>query len=81
MGEHLADGARGADTARDRLTSRQQRVLEAVPVARPARRDSIARTAGLGVVEVRPPSTSLRAARPGRADPDGLAARRRRGEE
>lgn len=53
MGEHLAEPPRAPTRARDRLTRRQQQVLEAVPVVRPAASDSIARTAGLGVVEVR----------------------------
>ena len=44
---------------RDRLSRRHQRVLEAVPLARPAPSDSIARTAGLGVVEVRSALDSL----------------------
>ncbi len=52
MGEHLADATRGPTTARDRLTRRQQAVLEGVPLVRAAPTDSIARTAGLGVDEV-----------------------------
>jgi DNA processing protein len=52
MGEHLVEVVRAPTTARDRLTRRQQRVLEAVPVVRSAAAGSIARTAGLGVVEV-----------------------------
>lgn len=52
-GEHLVDEPRGPVRERDRLTARQQRVIEAVPVSRPAPSDSVARTAGLGVVEVR----------------------------
>jgi DNA processing protein len=35
------------------LTRRQQRVLDAVPLVRPAPADSIARAAGLGASEVR----------------------------
>ena len=53
MGEHLLELPSGPVRVRDRLNRRQQRVLEAVPLARPAPSDSIARTAGLGVVEVR----------------------------
>jgi DNA processing protein len=53
MGEHLPEPARAPTTARDRLTEAQRRVLEAVPVKRPAPSDSIARTAGLGLVPVR----------------------------
>ena len=52
MGEHLAEATRGPTTARDRLTRRQQAVLEGVPLVRAAPTDSIARTAGLGVDEV-----------------------------
>ncbi len=52
MGDHLAAFARAPTTARDRLTRRQQRVLEAVPLVRSAPADSVARTAGLGVAEV-----------------------------
>ena len=52
MGEHLVEVVRAPTTARDRLTRRQQRVLEAVPVVHSAAASSIARTAGLGVAEV-----------------------------
>jgi DNA processing protein len=51
-GEHLVEVPRGREQPRDRLTSRQRQVLDAVPVARGARADSIARAAGLGLVEV-----------------------------
>ena len=53
MGWHLIDEPRGPTRRRDRLTRRQQLVLDAVPVASAAPSDSIARTAGLGLVEVR----------------------------
>ena len=53
MGEHLPEPSRAPTTARDRLTSSQRRVLEAVPLVRPAPSDSIARTAGLGLIPVR----------------------------
>ncbi len=53
MGEHLVDAPRASTTARDRLTRSQRQVLEAVPLVRPAPSDSIARTAGLGLVQVR----------------------------
>ena len=59
MGRHLADEPKGPTRRRDRLTRRQQQVLDAVPVARPAPSDSIARTAGLGLVEVRSSLSSL----------------------
>jgi DNA processing protein len=53
MGEHLAAPLRAPVTARDRLTRPQQRVLDAVPMVRPAPADSIARTSGLAGGEVR----------------------------
>jgi DNA processing protein len=53
MGRHLADEPKGPTRRRDLLSRRHQRVLEAVPVSQPAPTDSIARTAGLGWVEVR----------------------------
>jgi len=52
-GTNLVEVARGPARARDLLTRRQQQVLEAVPLGTPARVDSIARTAGMGVMEVR----------------------------
>lgn len=52
-GEHLIEPARGADRAQDRLSLRQRQVLDAVPHSRGAAADSIARTAGMGLVEVR----------------------------
>ena len=58
-GEHLLEEARGPDRPRDRLTLRQQQVLDAVPVSRGARADSIARTAGLCLVDVRSALTRL----------------------
>ena len=79
MGEHLPERARGPTAARDRLTAAQQQVLEAVPVTRPApvRLDRPHRRARARRGPVRPDAAG--AARPGRAAPDGLAARRRRG--
>lgn len=53
MGQHLAEPPRGRSTSRDRLTRNQQRVLDAVPRRRAVGSDSIARTAGLGIVAVR----------------------------
>lgn len=52
-GEHLTAEPTGPGRSRDRLTTRQQQVLDAVPVATPVGADSIARTAGLGQAEVR----------------------------
>jgi DNA processing protein len=59
MGQHLPDEPRGPTRRRDKLPPRQRQVLEAVPVAGPALSDSIARTAGLGLVEVRSALDSL----------------------
>ena len=52
-GDHLVDPRRGPDRPRDRLSHREQQVLDAVPVLRPAPTDAIARTSGIGLVEVR----------------------------
>jgi len=52
-GEHLTTPPRGRERARDRLSGRQRQVLDAVPVSSAVAADSIARTAGLGLVEVR----------------------------
>ena len=52
-GEHLTTRPRGQDRPADRLTPRQRQVLDAVPVARAADVFSVARTAGLGLREVR----------------------------
>lgn len=52
-GQHLVDPARSPVTVRDRLTPRQRQVLDAVPVEARSAPDSIARVAGLGVLEVR----------------------------
>lgn len=51
-GEHLIEEPRGRERVRDRLSLRRQQVLDAVPVASGAGADSIARTAGMGLVEV-----------------------------
>jgi DNA processing protein len=58
-GQHLTAPPRGRETARDRLGTRQTRVLEAVPLVRPAPAASIARTAGLGLAEVEEALTGL----------------------
>ncbi len=52
-GDHLAAEPRGPERRRDRLDHRQLRVLDAVPVVTAAPPESVARTAGLGVGEVR----------------------------
>jgi len=53
IGTHLVTPTRAPSTRRDTIGPRLQRVLDAVPVARPAPVDSIATTAGLGLVEIR----------------------------
>jgi magnesium chelatase family protein len=52
-GTHLVTAPRAPTRRRDSLTSRHQRILDAVPLAQPAGADSIATTAGLGLIEVR----------------------------
>jgi DNA processing protein len=56
-GQHLLAPKRARSRARDALPPRQVQVLEAVPVARPAPADSVARAAGIGLLETR---TTLR---------------------
>ena len=51
-GEHLVPTPRGRATVRDALSPRHQQVLEAVPLHRGAPADSVARTAGIGLLEV-----------------------------
>jgi DNA processing protein len=60
-GDHLLERPRGRDNPRDRLTQRHRQVLDAVPVARDVGADAIARTAGLGLMEVRSALTRLHA--------------------
>ena len=52
VGEHLQSSERGEVTARDRLAPVERRVLEAVPLVRPAPPSAIARTAGLATTTV-----------------------------
>lgn len=52
-GDHTQPFARGEERLSDRLTLRQRQVLDAVPVANGVAADSIARTAGIGLVETR----------------------------
>ena len=52
-GHHLRQEPRAPTLARDRLTARERQVLDAVPVHAPAPVDSVARTAGMGLLEVR----------------------------
>jgi DNA processing protein len=58
-GEHVEEPRRAPRRKRDRLTQRQQQVLEAVPLVRPAPTDAVARTAGIGLMEVRSTLQSL----------------------
>lgn len=58
-GQHLLERPRGPERPRDRLSLRHQQVLDAVPLAQGAPADSIARTAGLGIVEARSALTRL----------------------
>ncbi|WP_166391802.1 DNA-processing protein DprA [Nocardioides ochotonae] len=51
-GEHLAETPRGRERSRDRLTRRQQQVLDAVPLFQGAAVDSVARAAGVALLEV-----------------------------
>lgn len=52
-GDHLVEPRRAPERPRDRLPRRDRQVLDAVPLVRPAPSDAIARTAGMGLVEVR----------------------------
>lgn len=52
-GEHLVEEPRGPVRPRDRLTTRQRQVLDAVPVVQAAPETSIARTAGLLLADTR----------------------------
>lgn len=58
-GQDLVAEPRGAERRRDRLTLRQLQVLDAVPVVTGAGVESIARTAGIGLREVRGTLTKL----------------------
>jgi DNA processing protein len=52
VGTHLTSPPRAEARRRDALGPREQRILDAVPFARPAGVDSVATTAGLSLVEV-----------------------------
>jgi DNA processing protein len=52
-GDHLLTVPRAPERSRDRLNVREQQVLDAVPFAQSAGVDSVARAAGIGLVEVR----------------------------
>ncbi|MGL5826788.1 MAG: DNA-processing protein DprA, partial [Nocardioides sp.] len=60
-GEHVTSPARAEPLRTDDLTLRQRQVLDATPVVRGAAADSIARVAGIGLVEVRAALTRLNA--------------------
>lgn len=70
-GEHLVDPPRGRVTPRDQLPVKQQQVLDAVPVATGASIPSIARVAGLNLLEVTAALTRLHAAGLVEQDSDG----------
>lgn len=59
-GTHLAEPPRGPTRRRDGVGGRLGRILDAVPLAQAAPVDSIASTAGLGLVEVQSALTRLR---------------------
>jgi len=60
IGTHLVTPPRAPGRSRDTVGRRHQRILDAVPVAQPARVDSIAVTAGLDLVTVQAGLNSLR---------------------
>jgi DNA processing protein len=66
-GEHLVKQRRGPTFDRDDLPPRHRQVLEAVPLRQPAGADSIARTAGIGLLDTQ---SALR-----RLQRDGFVAR------
>ena len=72
-GEHLLEPVQEPLTVRDRLTLRHRQVLDAVPVAAGVGTDSVARTAGLGIVEVR--SALLHLEAKGLVEQDGVGWR------
>ncbi len=76
-GRHLLDEPRAPQTQRDRLSNRERQVLDAVPVSRGVATDSLARTAGLGVLEVR--AALGRIERAGLVERDGAGWRLARG--
>ena len=60
-GEHLSTDLREVERPRDRLSAKEQQILDAVPVSSGAHADSIARVAGLGLLEVRSALARLKA--------------------
>ena len=70
-GAHLVEPARAPTSVRDRMTARQRQVLDAVPVVHAAAPDAIARTAGIGLLEVRSALSKLREAGLVAQDEDG----------
>lgn len=70
-GVHLVEPARAPTSVRDRMTARQRQVLDAVPVVHAAAPDAIARTAGIGLLEVRSALSKLREAGLVDQDEDG----------
>ena len=70
-GAHLVEPVRAPTSVRDRMTARQRQVLDAVPVVHAAAPDAIARTAGIGLLEVRSALSKLREAGLVDQDEDG----------
>lgn len=60
MGEQLTVPPRGQEQPTDRLDTSARQVLDAVPVSRPARTASVARTAGLSVAVALPALETLK---------------------
>jgi DNA processing protein len=58
-GTHLVTPPRAPARRRDGLSERLKRILDAVPLAQPAGVDSIATTAGIGLIEVQSALTRL----------------------
>ena len=58
-GAHLASPPQARQRRRDRVTAREARVLDAVPVVRPAPVDSISATAGMALLDVQAALRSL----------------------
>lgn len=73
VGDHLLEEPRGPERSRDRMSHRQRRVLDAVPVTAGVTVDSIACTAGLGLLEVQSAIGKLE--RLGMVERDGLGWR------
>jgi DNA processing protein len=80
-GQHLLAPRRARTRARDRLPERQIRVLEAVPLTRPAPADSVARAAGVGLLATRTTLRQLEEAGFVEQSPRGWRIRRGEGDD